>query len=374
MSNLISLTLKWLVHKAGLLLLIVAVLLAGSWLKSEWDQMEAIRDQIATANVVLANLRADLTEIDAQIASDAAAWRDQIAAATQLLRDELNSLGARIERAEPLWQTALARFSDLQRQAREARRAADQAWAEVEVLERQIRFWDKYFNQGKLVALEAARARHALLQANAKVWEAARDSIAPKIAASPVPGLHEQRAALLQEIERLTTSVSPRHEALAAARERNTHDVAAVGAIVAAQRERVAQDPFGRLLAAIKARLPLALGILAGALALPVLIKALFFFVLAPLAGRLPPMRILPDAQAAAIPEPPPSAVSVALDIAPGDELLVQADFLQSSSRTADKRTQWFLNARLPFASLASGMVALTRIRPGGGEPGTRVV
>ena len=372
MSNVVALTLKWLAHKLGLLLLIVVVLLIGSWLKSEWGQLEAIQKEIATKNTLLSNLRLGLTAIDAEIARNAAAWRDQIAAATKPLREELGSLGARIERAEPHWQTALARFSDLERQAREARRAADQARGEVEALERQLHFWDKYLNQGKLVTLGAARAKQSALEVHAKAWEAARDSVAQMITASPVPALHERRARLLQDIARLTRSVSPRYEALVASRERNAHDAAAVEELLAAQRERVAQDPLGRLLSAVKARLPLALGILAGALALPVLIKTFFYFVLAPLASRLPPIRILPDAHAPAIPEPLPSAVSIALDIALGDELLVQSDFLQSSSRTASKRTQWFLNARLPFASLASGMYALTRIQPEG-EPSTRV-
>jgi uncharacterized protein (AIM24 family) len=45
----------------------------------------------------------------------------------------------------------------------------------------------------------------------------------------------------------------------------------------------------------------------------------------------------------------------------------VQPGFLQSSSRPARKRTKWFLNPHLPFASLASGMFALTRVRPEGG-------
>ena len=108
-------------------------------------------------------------------------------------------------------------------------------------------------------------------------------------------------------------------------------------------------------------------------LLLPVLIKTFFYFVLAPLASRLPPIRILPNDQSPVVPQPLPSAVSVTIDIAPGEELLVQADFLQSSSRPASKRTQWFLNARLPFASLASGMYALTRIRPEG-EASTRAV
>jgi hypothetical protein len=65
--------------------------------------------------------------------------------------------------------------------------------------------------------------------------------------------------------------------------------------------------------------------------------------------------------------------VSATVDIQPGQELLVQPDFLQSSSRPAFKRTRWFLNPRLPFASIASGMFALTSVSPEGDKP-TRVV
>ncbi len=106
---------------------------------------------------------------------------------------------------------------------------------------------------------------------------------------------------------------------------------------------------------------------------LPVAIKALLYFVVAPLAERRPPVRIEPQAAAAPLPAPEPSAVSLALELAPHEELLVQPQFLQSSARSAGKRTQWLLDASLPFASLASGMFALTRIRPAG-DSSTRVV
>ena len=54
-----------------------------------------------------------------------------------------------------------------------------------------------------------------------------------------------------------------------------------------AERDRIASNPRERLIATIKSRIPLALGILAGILLMPVAIKALFYFVLAPLASRL---------------------------------------------------------------------------------------
>jgi uncharacterized protein (AIM24 family) len=58
--------------------------------------------------------------------------------------------------------------------------------------------------------------------------------------------------------------------------------------------------------------------------------------------------------------------VSKALALADDEELLVHPEFIQSLSHAGSKRTQWLLSRRLPFTSLASGMVALTRVRGAG--------
>jgi hypothetical protein len=138
-------------------------------------------------------------------------------------------------------------------------------------------------------------------------------------------------------------------------------------------RRRLDQGPLWRMMGAVVSKVPTALAILIGVLIAPVIIKVIFFFVLAPQASRLPPIRIIPDDTMPEIPGLVTSSVSVSIDVQPGEELLVQSDFLQSSSQPAKKRTQWFLNTALPFASLASGMFALTRIRPEGASS-TRVV
>jgi uncharacterized protein (AIM24 family) len=117
------------------------------------------------------------------------------------------------------------------------------------------------------------------------------------------------------------------------------------------------------LLAAAKAKLPAALWILVGLIVMPILIKAFLYVVLAPLAEKLPPIRIISNSRTPEFPQPSHSSVSVPLDICTNEELLVQPAFLQSSSKSAPKRTQWLLNSRIPLSSLASGMFALTRIR-----------
>jgi len=374
MARLIALLARWLGHQLAMLLLIVAVLLAGAWLKGEWDELRAVRQEIATKGQLLAGLSGDQQAIDAALRADAEGWRAQMAAATWPARAELEGLEARIARAQPQWQAALRQFGDLEGQARAARLAAGRAHRELESLQDEIYWWDRYLAPGKVLALERARAWAALLEQTARAWEKARDRVAPAIEGSPMRTLLARQAELAKSIGNLRDSVSPQLAPLRAAQARKAAEIGQVETLLGAQRERIARDPRERLLGAVRAQLPLALGILAGALLVPVLVKALFYFVLAPLASRQPPVRILPDAAAPAIAPPSAAGVSVALELAPGEELLVQSDFLQSSSLPARKQTQWLLNARLPFASVASGLFALTRITPAPGAAATRIV
>lgn len=373
MPTLIAIALKWIVQKLGLLLLILAVLLVGAWLQSEWREHRKLAGEIEQQETLIAGLRAELDERDAALAADTAQWRQQAALASRALRSELGSLNARIASAEAKWQAALEKFRDLERMAESAAAAAAAAKREVAELEADFWFWDRVLSPGKLAVLETARARHAALEKNAQAWQAARDRVAPKFDKSPVEPLHQRRALLTRELDDRGKTVSPRHAALSVDRERKREQVQSAEAQLAAQEQRAAEDPRSVLFGTIKKSLPLALAVLAGILLMPLFIRALFYFVLAPLASRLPPIRILPNEQAPAIAPAPPSSVSVALDVAPGQELLVQPGYLQSSSQPARKETKWFLNPRLPFASIASGMFALTRVRPEG-DSSTHVV
>lgn len=109
--------------------------------------------------------------------------------------------------------------------------------------------------------------------------------------------------------------------------------------------------------------LPTAMFLLLGAILTPIAIKALFYFVLAPLAASRPPIRLLPSAKGFVTLETGHSSVSRTVTVDSVNELLVHPDFLQRSSKNGEKTTQWLLNWRFPLTSLSAGMVALTRIR-----------
>ncbi|WP_395334366.1 hypothetical protein WBP06_18350 (plasmid) [Novosphingobium sp. BL-8H] len=105
-----------------------------------------------------------------------------------------------------------------------------------------------------------------------------------------------------------------------------------------------------------------------GVIAMPYLIRLLFWFVLAPIAERRPHIRIsVPGGEGRQIPLPDRSTTSAAVRLEVGEELLVREDYLQSTSHRGSKNTLLLLDWRHPLTSLVSGMKMLTRIR-GAGE------
>lgn len=106
--------------------------------------------------------------------------------------------------------------------------------------------------------------------------------------------------------------------------------------------------------------------ILLALILLPMIWKVIAYHLLAPLVERSPPIQLSPQATPDAsehllISESRP-AERIAL--ASGMELWVHPEYLQSSTDDSRKRTKWLLDWHYPFASLASGQVMLTSIRP----------
>lgn len=100
---------------------------------------------------------------------------------------------------------------------------------------------------------------------------------------------------------------------------------------------------------------------LLGIMAMPYLIRILFFFVIAPLAARTRMIRL--SAGRGPTPTGGPSGTSAAIRLEAGEELLVRQDYLQSTARGGDTRTRWLLDWRHPIASFAARLMFLTRIR-----------
>lgn len=373
MFRLITLTLKGVFRALGALLLITSILVVGAWLKSEWKQLDEIKQEIATKEQLKVSLNAEVESIQTAIDSKDAEWRQRIQKTVDNLQAQANDIEKRLEKAQPGLTTVDDKRAFLETLARNARRAADDAKANWESLERKTAWWDKYLSPETLIELELAKTRYLALDDAASAAEAGRDQVAEIARNLSVQPLLERKKEISQQISDWKISESPEIHALRTDLERKQYEIQSIETLIESQRERVVKDPKERLLAAIRAKLPVAAMILIGAMLVPFFMKIVFYFALAPAASRLPPIRIIPDPHAPPIPEPSPSAVSIAIDVGPEDELLVRPEFLQSSSLPARKHTKWLLNPAIPFASIASGMYALTSIRPEGTTP-TRVL
>jgi hypothetical protein len=142
-------------------------------------------------------------------------------------------------------------------------------------------------------------------------------------------------------------------------------------ALVAELRNAVAMHPVSRIGELLLPALPVAFGIVLAALAGRFALRALLYFVLAPLASRSPPVRLgrpAPDQRIEPAGEGAgalsASAVSLTVKLAPNEELLVLPRFLHSTPAAASTTTRWLLPGRW-WTSLVSGMVLLTCVRTG---------
>lgn len=133
------------------------------------------------------------------------------------------------------------------------------------------------------------------------------------------------------------------------------------------------RSPLWRAWLAVRPVLPAALGLLLAWWLVPAAIRAFFYFVLAPLAGRRPPVVIghrRDHAMAAMTPQLAPggrsvriSAVSHRLRLASGDELLIRPAYCQSLPAGAHPRTALLFDWRRPLTSIAAHLWLLTRLR-----------
>ncbi|OBX19841.1 hypothetical protein A9995_04605 [Erythrobacter sp. QSSC1-22B] len=180
----------------------------------------------------------------------------------------------------------------------------------------------------------------------------------------------QQRATLQTQRDEICTAAESRAqrrarglaaaEALATARER----------LAAAQDFTLARlpDPVANVSGTTLRDIALsALLALLAILLVPLAIRVLFYYLLAPLVERGPPIRLaMPSGIGTPLAISGGSRPTLSVTLGTGDELLVRQSYLQSSPAKADMRTRWLLSWRNPLTSLASGMAFLTRARGAG--------
>lgn len=390
MRQLLTAILRFLLRHALQFALFIVILLAGRSLLAEWRSYSAGSEAIAALR-----LAADGADRHGASLAETATLRvyalrhaSHAAIAARLTQVQAQMTALRAQRQPSLFSLPLPDPSTLALHAQDeaARRV------EIEVLAQEVRY---------LSALQAAiggeDARQTLarlhaqhVQAYAALQENVRqrqllETQHPVAARLPGSDAYAQLARLAAEGQRLREINLQAYQAWLAQRARTGNaarpgpfaidTTALAGALVpvqaaiAAGETQLARNWIGRWRAPVMDVVPTAALLVLSAILLPVAIKACFYFILAPLASRLPPLSIARELQVAgsSLPLPPLgeariSAVSQALQLKPGQRMLIHPAYLQSSPVGTRKRTQWLLDWRFPFTSLAAGMAALTRL------------
>ena len=307
MIKLLSGFFKWLIRQSVTLLLILAVLIVAAWLQGGLKKVDELRSDRA---VLAARSGELLIQIEKQ-KHDVEERSRKAASVIQDLGTVLNRM--RTER-QTLWEKHYwARKIPL-----------SEAWIEISLLDKAI------------VGYQEAIGRDTRLMESGKV---------------ELNAFVVQKKRELEQIDKQVAGIE----------------------------EKLNKDYVLRLGSIILQELPVALGVLLAIILIPVGIKVFLYFIVAPwVAGRLP-IRLLPtssgDVRSPSVDgfaesgRGKMSAVSLPVVLEENQELLIQAEYLQSTSLHAKKSTKWLLNSGIPFTSLLSGMFMLTRVSPAGSEP-----
>lgn len=322
MGKLLIAIVVFLTQKVRTLLVITFVLLLGSWLQHEWQALETAQSEVQRQQQVQKLLQTR---------------HEDLIKAQQKTEQASKKLLTQLDVAK----TQVINTKNQLQQLRDTRQAIwDENWLArknpVSAVSQQLREYD--------IKIAALSSQLRIGQQALAVWQ---DKVlqAPEIAQNKQ--LQQQIAESKQVLLQLNQSI-----------EQST--------------QFVKTSLVNRLHQAVMQVLPAAIAILLGVIFVPIFLKLFQYFVIAPLVSRLPPIRVFSQTQT----PPPPITVSssiqqighvsshsLTLKLSPQHELLLHPDYLQSFSQHAQKTTQWFLNARIPFSSWAAGLVTLVRLQ-----------
>ena len=394
MRQLLRALIKWVGQRFVWFVLIVAVLMAGAYLKEEFDEFHASHSQLADLKGGKQDLESHVRAMEQEVTARAREFEKasldkldaRIAAIDQAIKEKSAQQGG----ANLPLVLKLAVGSDFVGHFRRD--------IEIKVLKQEREYLmglravaAALMERDKGVAeLERLRRAHVQVYGRLKDNELSREQVrSSHPVATHVPGSVPQ--ALLEQLATAHAGLTAQNQAAFEAYERQRAAMALFKMPAAPPAFTLKQEQIREMLAPLEARIkalakntvavlwesaarvvPTALGILVGLILLPVAIKAFFYFVLAPIAARRTPVHLLPGASGALLnadggaigsDNASASAVSQTVSVDDSHELLIDPAYLQSASVAGAKQTKWLLDWSHPLTSLASGMYALTRIR-----------
>ena len=399
MAHLLSLLLSALRRNLFLFTFFVLVLLSGKWVRDEWADVKHIVDQLPSLQRAQASVdlhRAGLArrgELEMRALAGAGVGRLDAAIRT---------------RDETIRRLSQQEFSLLSPLPEQLAQAATRE-LEIALLRQQRRYLaalrahlDAAANQGAARAqleryrqahVSAERALHAAQQRLARA-----EAGAGLLARIPATPSYRRLQALEQQVKVLAAA---NHAAWLAFRDQRILvqrlpslpppgafqvDEAGLAAAIEPLRARVRQaerlateNRAWQTWLAVQPVLPAALAWLAAWWLVPAGIRTVFYFVLAPLAARRPPIVIAGSATPASrgVEESGAalvSAVSQRMQLAPGEELLIRPEYCQSLPAGLKASTRLLFDWRRPLTSIAARLWLLKRLHHRGASGSAEVV
>ena len=321
MGKLLALVVRFLLEKMRWLIVIILVLLAGSWLHHEWQQLaQAEQDKLT-----LQSQQQILQRRYQQLVTT----QQQLIQTTQKLTQDV----AR----------AAKKYTDLQKQLQQLRLQRQQLWDDN---------WLARKNPLSEVSLQL------------QMYDAQIAAISTQLALAQ--RLHQDWQRQVNQSPEMQKS-----RELAAQIKHTQGHLHTIEQSIQHKDQQLQASWVQKLRVSIGAVLPTAVLILLALMLTPLAFKVVMYFVIAPWVSRLRAIHLIPEAHNSPIPvalltadsQGQVSSNRLSVTLQPEQELLIHPDYLQSYSRQARKSTRWLLNARLPFTSLAAGLFTLVKVQ-----------
>ena len=394
MRQLLRTLLRWVGQRFVWFVLIVAVLMAGAYLKEQFNEFHASQGQ-------LAHLKGGRKDIEGHVR---AMEQEVTARAREFEKASLGKLDARIAEIDQAISEKSAQqgATDLPLLLKVATGTSFVGHFRRDIEIKVRRQERDYLASLRAVAvatmerdkgaaeLERLRQAHAQVYGRLKDNELSRDQVrSSHPVAANIPGTAPH--GLLKPLAAAHAGLTAQNQTAFEAYERQRAAMALFKMPAAPPAFRLQVEQIRETLAPLEARIKVleqntvaalwesaasvvqtALWILLSLILLPLAIKVFFYFVLAPIAARRPPVHLLPGASGVLVNAEggafgpgnvSASAVSQSVSVDESHELLIDPAYLQSASVAGNKQTKWLLDWSHPLTSLASGMFALTRIR-----------
>ncbi len=358
---------KLLFQTLGRFVGIVIILMGIAWCKTEFGKLQVRKQEGFKFEKLLEDTNQYLQQAKEELGKHEVEWKRKKDAICEPIVIQIEAIDHELREKGPAIAEQVKKLSTAEGQAILLKDAVDAARNVVNQAQSQINKHDEIWLLGSWNPYSSARkaklSAATLLLSTAEQAVALHDQIRTKlksaISQSDVEILNQRRQEMEKELATATGSVLPEEIILLAELRRKEETVVSLRETLQTKREEIANDPMQRAVNFMKEWILTAIGILAGLMLIPPILKAVCYYGIAPFASRVKPICVLPTKDAPLLPETRESLVSMDFLIGPGDEMLVHSDFLQSSSTKANKRTQALLNPSIPFSSIASGMCLL---------------